>query len=99
VPRDTLAFVAAGADHLHLSAGPAGARVLLVGGAPFGEQLVMWWNFVGRSHDDIVAARAAWQSEIDIMPAHSPVFGLPEHEPEPPLPAPPLPIAQLKPRD
>ena len=100
VPRDTLAFVAAGADHLHLSAGQAGARVLLIGGAPFGEQLVMWWNFVGRSHDDIVAARAACQAEIAADTAPTPqVFGLPEHEQEPPLPAPPLPIAQLKPRE
>ena len=30
------------------------ARVLLLGGTPFTEELVMWWNFVGRSHDDIV---------------------------------------------
>ena len=33
------------------------ARVLLLGGAPFGEDLLMWWNFVGRSHDEIVDYR------------------------------------------
>jgi redox-sensitive bicupin YhaK (pirin superfamily) len=38
----------------------AGARVLLLGGAPFEEQIVMWWNFVARSNDEIVAARADW---------------------------------------
>jgi redox-sensitive bicupin YhaK (pirin superfamily) len=40
----------------------AGARVLLLGGAPFEEQIVMWWNFVARSNDEIVAARAEWMS-------------------------------------
>ena len=35
------------------------ARLLLIGGEPFEEHLVMWWNFVGRDHDDIVAARDA----------------------------------------
>ena len=29
------------------------ATVLLIGGEPFTESLVMWWNFIGRSHDDI----------------------------------------------
>jgi redox-sensitive bicupin YhaK (pirin superfamily) len=40
----------------------AGARMLLLGGAPFEEQIVMWWNFVGRSNDEIAAARADWVS-------------------------------------
>lgn len=98
VPRDTLAFITAGNDHLRLSAGPSGARVMLIGGTPFGEQLVMWWNFVGRSHEEIVAARAAWHAETSGDTAAA-TFGLPEGEPEPPLPAPPLPLARLKPRD
>ena len=24
----------------------------------------MWWNFVGRSHDEVVAFRAEWQAQI-----------------------------------
>ncbi|WP_380168955.1 pirin family protein [Jannaschia sp. R86511] len=39
------------------------AVLLLLGGEPFGEELVMWWNFVGRSHDEVVAAREAWQDQ------------------------------------
>jgi hypothetical protein len=35
-------------------------RAFLVGGTPFEEQLVMWWNFIGRSHDEIVAFRREW---------------------------------------
>ncbi|HEY2225228.1 pirin family protein [Actinomycetospora sp.] len=39
------------------------ARLLLLGGAPFGEQIVMWWNFVARTHDEIVAFRADWEDD------------------------------------
>ena len=40
------------------------ARVLLLGGPPFGEAIVMWWNFVGRSHEEVVAFREAWQAQL-----------------------------------
>jgi redox-sensitive bicupin YhaK (pirin superfamily) len=39
------------------------ARVLLIGGEPFDEHIVMWWNFVGTDHDDIVAAREGWEAQ------------------------------------
>jgi redox-sensitive bicupin YhaK (pirin superfamily) len=38
-----------------------GCRAILLGGEPFNEQIVMWWNFVGRSHEEIVAFRRAWE--------------------------------------
>ena len=41
---------------------PGPARLFLLGGEPFDEPLVMWWNFVGRSHDEIVAARDDWMA-------------------------------------
>ena len=44
------------------------AKVLLLGGEPFEERLVMWWNFVARDHDEIVQMRADWES-------HTPRFG------------------------
>ncbi|XPP26427.1 MAG: pirin family protein [Leucobacter sp.] len=112
-----LAFVPAGAAAIRLRAGGLGARLLLLGGEPMADQIVMWWNFIGRSHEDIARARADWQAQIaavgvaDVTPeghpapaasAAAPVdgdrFGLPDGEPEPPLPAPPLPIARLVPR-
>ena len=43
----------------------AGARALLVGGVPCPESLVMWWNFVGRSRDEITAAYRDWQAGND----------------------------------
>ena len=42
-------------------ASKAGARVLLVGGPPFPEKILMWWNFVARTPEEIVEARADWE--------------------------------------
>lgn len=39
-----------------------GARVLLIGGAPFEEPILMWWNFVARTPDEIHQARSDWES-------------------------------------
>jgi hypothetical protein len=38
---------------------------MLLGGRPLGEQVVMWWNFVGRSRDEITTAWRAWQDHDD----------------------------------
>lgn len=62
---------------------------LLLGGEPFDEQIVMWWNFVGRSHDEIVAMRESWE-------AHEARFGA-ELEGDR-IPAPPMPATRLVPR-
>ena len=102
VAAHDLGYLAPGSRTLHLSAGPEGARILLIGGPPFGEEIVMWWNFIGGSHEEVAAARADWHSTIaaserdDVSVTDR--FGMPEHEPEPPLPAPTLPSARLKPR-
>ena len=66
-----------------------GARVLLLGGAPFEEQIVMWWNFVARANDEIVAAREAWMSGATFPD----VPGYDGYR----LPAPELPPGRLKP--
>jgi redox-sensitive bicupin YhaK (pirin superfamily) len=56
-----LLYLPPGAASIDVRAsGPA--RALLIGGEPFAEQIVMWWNFVGSSHDDVAAARADWQA-------------------------------------
>ena len=39
----------------------AGARVLLIGGPPFPETILMWWNFVARTAEEIAQARADWE--------------------------------------
>jgi redox-sensitive bicupin YhaK (pirin superfamily) len=54
-----LLYLGTGRDSLTLAA-PAGARLFLLGGEPLGETLLMWWNFVGRTPDDIIEAAQAW---------------------------------------
>jgi hypothetical protein len=39
----------------------SGGSLMLLGGEPFAEKIVMWWNFVGRSGEEIAQAREAWQ--------------------------------------
>lgn len=39
-----------------------GCRLLLIGGAPFPEQILMWWNFVARTPEEIAHARSDWQN-------------------------------------
>ena len=100
--REQLGFAPVGFSSLHLQAGAEGARLLLIGGEPLREEIIMWWNFIGRSHDEVVAARHAWQQTIADGAAGTlgaaDQFGLPDNEPAPPLPAPAVPIARLKPR-
>jgi redox-sensitive bicupin YhaK (pirin superfamily) len=45
-----------------------GARVLLLGGPPFGEKILMWWNFVARSTAEIREAREDWQAHRRFAP-------------------------------
>lgn len=58
---DTLYDLGTGRRELCVTGGERPGRALLIGGAPFGERIVMWWNFVARDADEIVAAREAWQ--------------------------------------
>jgi hypothetical protein len=89
-----LAFEAAGADCLEVvNRGQSPARVVLLGGPPFPEQLVMWWNFVGRSHQDIAAYRQMWEEHDGRFGAVQGYQGAVSR-----LPAPPLPNATLRPR-
>jgi redox-sensitive bicupin YhaK (pirin superfamily) len=81
-----------GAAEMELSA-DEDARLLLLGGTPFGEQIVMWWNFVGRGHDEVVAFREGWQRLLDTGSDER--FALPADDPLPALPAPALPNARL----
>jgi len=73
--------------------GDQAGRVLLLGGTPFTEQLVMWWNFVGRSHDEIAEYRRQWEAADERFGAVYGYRGTPAR-----LPAPALPTTRLRPR-
>ena len=58
----------------------------------------MWWNFVGRTHEEIVEARAQWQGAIAGTEAGLRRYGSVPGYDGAPLPAPELPQVRLKPR-
>lgn len=113
-PHELAYLPEGGPGSMRLEAGEDPVRAIVVGGRPFGEQIVMWWNFVGRSHEEIVAYREAWQSEIGAEEFASataaedsgsyadgtpyPQFGTFPPDQPPALPAPALPNARIRPR-
>lgn len=104
-PSDLL-HVPVGRTTLAIDAGDEPVRVLLLGGRPLGEAIVMFWNFVGTSHDEVAAHRAEWQAQItrdgSVVPDSQDVaegrFGVVVGDHLPPIPAPGLPNARLKER-
>ncbi|MFJ2298784.1 pirin family protein [Oerskovia paurometabola] len=66
VPVASLGYVEPGRSAVTVSAGTSPVRAVLIGGEPFAEEIVMWWNFVGRSHDDVAAARADWMAQVEV---------------------------------
>jgi redox-sensitive bicupin YhaK (pirin superfamily) len=110
VPKDTLAYVPPGRDRVTVRAGDSAVRAVLIGGAPFEEDVIMWWNFVGRTHDDIARAREDWMAQMtdgdgaDVVDtvytpdASERRFGRVAGYPSGPLRAPVLPDVRLRPR-
>jgi quercetin 2,3-dioxygenase len=89
-----LGYQGVGSPRLRLrNMGDQPARVLLLGGTPFPEALLMWWNFVGRSHDEIVRYRQLWQDADELFGAVAGYQGSVTR-----LSAPPLPTTRLRPR-
>lgn len=90
VTVDQLLYLGDSRRSLHLRS-PYGGRVIVLGGQPFAEDIVMWWNFIGRSHEEIVDFRSAWEGRDMRFP---PIVSRSERVME----APPMPTVQLKPR-
>lgn len=98
IPTAHVGYRAPGATRLALATGDEPARVILLGGEPFGESIVMWWNFVGRSHDEIVASRATWMADVIVGADPDGQFGEVAGYDGRALPAPELPLGRLRPR-
>ncbi|MEV0844343.1 pirin family protein [Streptomyces sp. NPDC049954] len=89
VSAGSLLYLGCGRGELPLRA-ESDASVMLLGGEPFAEELIMWWNFVGRTQDDIEQAREDWTNGSR--------FGAVRGYEGAGLPAPELPPVPLKPR-
>ena len=100
IPVDHLGYVQPGHTVLTIQA-KEDARLLFIGGEPLGESIVMWWNFIGRTHEEIVEYQHQWQREnlkFSSDPSDHPVFGWPQGEGQQPILAPDLPPVRLKSR-
>jgi redox-sensitive bicupin YhaK (pirin superfamily) len=67
------------------------ATMVLLGGEPLQEKILMWWNFIGRTHEDIALARSQWNKREDRSASFEDNVGGW-------IPAPDLPSVHLKPR-
>jgi quercetin 2,3-dioxygenase len=90
VPHGTMLYLGTGRRTLRLCADEA-ADLLLLGGEPFEEHLVMWWNFVGRSGEEIAEYADRWNAEDER-------FGVVVGYDGDRLPAPSLPAIPLRAR-
>ena len=81
-----LLYLGTGREQLAVTAA-AGSTIFLLGGVPLGEQLLMWWNFVARSPEEITAAADQWAGGR---------FGMVNGYQGEPLAAPPLDAARLR---
>jgi redox-sensitive bicupin YhaK (pirin superfamily) len=93
--RHQMSYLGCGRTSLDIGA-PDGGIAIILGGEPFEEEIVMWWNFIGRSHEEIVEQREAWnEGGFEGRPER---YGSVEGFPESRLLAPPLPNIRLKTR-
>ncbi|WP_285731950.1 pirin family protein [Nocardiopsis sp. ATB16-24] len=103
VPKDAVGYTGVDNRTLRIANGGDGpARLVFLGGAPFTEEVLMWWNFLGRSMEEIRRYRQEWQD-------HGERFGRVEgyvghggpgrnREGMDRLPAPELPPVRIRPR-
>lgn len=98
VPVASLGYVPPGRSTLELRTGDEPVRAVLIGGEPFEEQVLMWWNFVGRTHEEVVEARRLWQDAVAGGAEGEARFGRVTGYEGAPLPAPELPHVRLRPR-
>jgi redox-sensitive bicupin YhaK (pirin superfamily) len=89
-PSGSLLFVPAGTEEITLTA-PKGAVIALLGGEPFDEPMVMWWNFIGCTHEEVEEMQRDWNAHSDRFPAFTDAIGGR-------IDAPPMPNVRLKAR-
>jgi quercetin 2,3-dioxygenase len=81
-----LLYLPTGRERVSVTAS-VGSSLMLLGGEPLGESLLMWWNFVARTPEEIEAATASWRAGE---------FGEVGGYRGEPMPAPALDVARLR---
>lgn len=83
-----LGFFRPGTDTFSIT--NATGTVMLLGGVPFDEEIVMWWNFIGRTHEEIVEMKTDWELGTSRFGEFADAIGGR-------IPAPEMPTVKLKP--
>ena len=96
IERNAMSYLGFGRGELSFRAAGEEAVLMLLGGEPFEEEIVMWWNFIGRSHEEIVEQREAWNGDgLAFEPSR---YGVVRDFAGDRLLAPPMPNTRLKAR-
>jgi len=81
--ENELAYFRPGESQLRISLSPS-SQVIFLGGEPFADEIILWWNYVGHSRAEIIQAQLDWEEA-------APRFGRISGFDGGPLTAPPLP--------
>lgn len=58
----SMIYLSPGRNGLPVVTGAGDAGIVVVGGKPFDEDVLMWWNFVARTKDELTAASRDWNA-------------------------------------
>lgn len=61
VDIDTLLYLPCGKPSMLVHV-QKGSRILIIGGEPFQEDILIWWNFVARTKEEMIEATSAWNN-------------------------------------
>ncbi|AKE40564.1 Pirin-related protein [Corynebacterium kutscheri] len=98
VKQYELGYTGVGEEELVLhNTGAEQARLILIGGQPFQEEFVMYWNYIARNHAEIEQAHRQWSEHSQRFGV---VHGYISHDPHgiTRLPGPAVPSVTIRPR-
>ena len=92
LPEEQLLYIPQGTESITLDCAPD-SRLIVIGGEPMDEAIIIWWNFVARTTEEVRDAREQWEAHLrgeggDGSEASR--FGKPVASPLPPTHAPSL---------
>lgn len=64
VETDELVYLGIRREHVDIETIGEG-RALLIGGEPLDEEIIIWWNFVGHSREDVEQAQKDWEVQSE----------------------------------
>ena len=62
LPEQELIYLPVGRESVNIECAPD-SRLLIIGGEPMDEAILLWWNFVARTTEEMQEARAQWEAE------------------------------------